>query len=411
MNYLLNDTPASLDNLADAAAQAPKLLIDASLGQVDGALREKGLYLTKEEIIDLHRYEQKALSLPILSEGVSAYLGYEEGSAPGRGLEVSDFTKTFRLINTHARKWDGLRTRIKLISSELTVFANNLINADETLADVLSTTTAGKSLREQGIRTVKDLNKLKLDDPSRFPGFELNADDTAAAGDVGYFLKQVLNKVEEQRVRTEQLKRDLEQFSLELATDVRPAITRKLTAIDKNSFQRDVLVLQEEIEQLAKEIDEKTASYKKLVNDSLSSASSMNLVGLGMAIYQGVEAEKVRKERNQRKKERDEKNAVMHRKSTVLARLNEIKADFQELEQLTIQADAAAKNVVLAWLSLHYFINASSKEAEFINDGLSIARLVFHFKDVVTPWHDIRTKADELNRVFVQAEQEILNKK
>lgn len=409
MNYALNENPnTSLEDYANAAAQAPKLVIDASLGEVDGVLRDKGLILTKEEIIDLHRYEQKALTLPTNPESVSVYLGYQQGAAPGRGLEVSDFTKTFKLINTHARQWDGLRTRIKMISTELAAFASHLINTDKALTGVLNSTTAGKSLLEQGIKTTKDLKTLKLDDPSKFPGYELNADDAEAAEDVGYFLEKALAQIGEQRGRSEGLKNDLEKFALELANDVRPAITQKLDAINRNSFKDDVINLQAEIELLAKEIDEKTASYKKLVNDSISSATSMNLIGLGMAIYQGVEAEKVRKARNEKKQLRNAKNAEMLRKNTVLARLNEIKADFQELEQLTIQADAATRNVVMAWLSLHYFVNESSKQAELITDGLRITRLVFHFNNVVSPWHKILLQTNSLNQIFAEAEKEIL---
>lgn len=125
MNYALDNT--SEPSIASIAANAPKTMMNASDGTIEGSIRPKGLILTKEQIICLHRYEKKGLLLPTSASDVSAYLTYDQGASPGLGLEIKDFVNTFTIIKSHAKTWDGLRQRIKLISSELKILPPALL--------------------------------------------------------------------------------------------------------------------------------------------------------------------------------------------------------------------------------------------------------------------------------------------
>lgn len=411
MNYALIDTPdASLEETVSKATQAPKTLIDASTGAMVGTLRPKGLILTKEQIIELYLYEQKGLHLPTAAAHVSAYLGYDEASPPGRGLAVSDFVKTFSIIKSHASQWDGLRQRVKQISSELKIFASSMINTGKHVTSALEQIAVLKVLKEYKIKTLEDLRRAEVKLGDTFPGIQLDEDDRENVTTITAMLDTLQKKIEVQSRQTEQLKTDLDNFSLELATKVRPQITYQLTAIDNNTFKDDVIRLQSEIEGLSKEVDEKNASYKQMVNDSLKSASSLNLIGLGMAIYIGVEAEKVRKERNALKTQRDAKNTEMGTKNLVLKRLNDVKADLQDMELLSLQADAATQNLVTVWNALHLYVRTSKEQSDAFTDALQVNLLAYHFDEVVDPWKYILSDADALYSVFAEADEEIKNR-
>ncbi|MFP3852643.1 alpha-xenorhabdolysin family binary toxin subunit A [Pseudomonas sp. W5-01] len=408
MNYALNNAfNTSTNKAAEEAALAPRALIDASLGQHDDSVRTTGLILTKEQIIDLYRYEQKGLHLPTTAEAVSVYLGYDQQNPPGRGLAVSDFTKTFSIIKVHASQWDGLRQRIKLISSELKLFATFMNTTGKRVVRELDTVSASDALKDLGIITLEDLKRVEKEMGTALPDITLNDDDKDAVESVSYFLDRILARVDTEEKRSNRLKADLDAFSRELSNTVRPEISLRLVAIDNNNFKDDVIRLQKEIEDFDKQIDEKSASYKQMVNDSLSAASKLNVIGLGMAIYFGVEAEKVRKERNALKKQRNVKNTEMGTKSTVLRRLNDVKGDMQDLELLTLQADVATQNLVTVWNKLYLYIKTSQEESKRINDALKVRFLAYHFEQVIEPWALIKDEADDLYAVFAEADAEI----
>lgn len=408
MNYALNNAfNTSTNKAAEEAALAPRALIDASLGQHDDSVRTTGLILTKEQIIDLYRYEQKGLHLPTTAEAVSVYLGYDQQNPPGRGLAVSDFTKTFSIIKVHASQWDGLRQRIKLISSELKLFATFMNTTGKRVVRELDTVSVSDALKDLGIITLEDLKRVEKEMGTALPDITLNDDDKDAVESVSYFLDRILARVDTEEKRSNRLKADLDAFSRELSNTVRPEISLRLVAIDNNNFKDDVIRLQKEIEDFDKQIDEKSASYKQMVNDSLSAASKLNVIGLGMAIYFGVEAEKVRKERNALKKQRNVKNTEMGTKSTVLRRLNDVKGDMQDLELLTLQADVATQNLVTVWNKLYLYIKTSQEESKRINDALKVRFLAYHFEQVIEPWALIKDEADDLYAVFAEADAEI----
>jgi hypothetical protein len=406
-NALSNIEYLAAGSMAEEAAEAPKTLINASLGRTEGSLRPKGLILTKEHIKDLYRYEQKGLQLPTAAENVSVYLGYAENFPPGKGLAVSDFVRTFSVIKAHASQWNGLRQRIKQISSELKVFAGEIAITHKYISHTLGSLTALKILDDLGIETLEDLKRVQAEMGDRFPHAELDPADANRAKGIHYYLSQLLDEINAQAHQTSQLKKDLDGYASALANNVRPEISLRLVAIDNNDFKDDVIRLQSQINELNKEIDEKSASYKKIVNDSLTSASSLNVVGLGMAIYFGVEAEKVRKERNALRRARDAKNNEMGKKSTVLKRLNDVKADMQEIEYLTLQADVATQNLVTVWNKLHLYLQASLRNSKVINNAIQVCYIAFHFDKVVAPWALILQDADELHAVWDEADAEI----
>lgn len=91
------------DKVLEAAVLAPKLFVDVSLGEGEEYNRDPGFQLTKEQIVNLRRYEVLGLSLPVVIDDVIVYLDYGQGDAGGPGLTPGDFLATFKKTYEHAR--------------------------------------------------------------------------------------------------------------------------------------------------------------------------------------------------------------------------------------------------------------------------------------------------------------------
>lgn len=92
------------DKVVEAAANAPRVFVEASLGEGEEYNREPGIQLTTAQIISLRKYEVLGLSLPVRLADVVAYLNYGAGDAGGTGLAAKDFLRTFTMTYDHATR-------------------------------------------------------------------------------------------------------------------------------------------------------------------------------------------------------------------------------------------------------------------------------------------------------------------
>lgn len=390
-------------SVVEEAAKAPSLLFEASVEDSADVLRDTGLVLTKEQIKNLKRYEVVGLGLPTQLSDVIAYLGYEHGA--GQGLEPVDFQKTFSTIHTHASLWNPLRTDLIDVGSKLEVFANQMGVYGNSMEEIYEDIKALKVLDLYKIETLEDVKRLKLELGDKFPGIDLDAEDLVTKGEFAHYLSSILDRVKEQELEANGIKQRLESFGNELATTVHPAIKLKIKTIENSSLADQVRQLNEVINNRSVQIDEKSKEYKTLVGSSVGSLPG-GVPGLAMAIYYGVEAEKVRKERNRLLAEQSKDIADMHHKSRIVSSLQRVRLDLQNLDVIVIDADIATKNLITVWSKLAIYIEQSSQSADGISDALSVRRFMNQFRLVVSPWETIEKDASLLLSVFAQADKE-----
>lgn len=380
--------------IAEAAAEEPLSLFTKSIADSDET-RDTGLILTKEQVKHLKRYEMAGLALPVDIDDVIAYLGYETGA--GKGLEATDFQRSFQLIHDHAGQWNPLRTDLLTVSDRLQTFAVSMQVNGKSMTEVFDDIKALGLIEKYDIKTLADLRRVEMELGTKFPNIE-----KIDREDIGYYLDQILGKVREREAEANTIKQRLDKFGKELANKVIPEIKLKLATIDNNSLGSEIKSLQTKIDARAKDIEEKNKEYKQLVKEAIGGVTS----GLIFVIYVSVQAEKIRKERNQLRQRQDADIALMESKSRILASLNRVRADFQDLDLLVIDADIATKNLITVWNTLSTFIAASSEEIKGINDGLSLRRFKNQFNLVVAPWATIEKDAKALQAVFAQADAE-----
>jgi hypothetical protein len=401
---MIEDIPVSDDKVVDEAARAPSILFEYSATDEGDSDRGPGLILTKEQLKNIKHYEVAGLALPVELKKVAEYLGYTTGA--GKGLEAADFLKTFMLIHTHASSWDPLRTDLLSVGDRLEICAIEMQQHGKSMETLVTEIVALDKLVEYNIKSLEDVRALEISMGDKFPGIALDDRDKETVSEFSYILDMIFADVKERKAEATSIKVRLDNFAKTLSNDVRPALQLKLRLIDHNTLSADIKALKETIDRRADEIDKKIAEYNTLVQQAVGSASTLNIVGIAMSIYIGVDAERVRKERDKLRAEQARDIATMQNKNVILGSLNRVRLDLQDLDLIVIDADIATKNLATVWNKLSIFIEQSSSRVDGINDALSVRQFINQFRLVVAPWATIEKNASLLLDVFAQADKE-----
>ncbi|MCF4994195.1 alpha-xenorhabdolysin family binary toxin subunit A [Pseudomonas syringae] len=390
------------DKVIEAAAKAPMLFVNASLGEGEDYDRETGIQLTKEQIISLRKYETLGLSLPIQLNDVIAYLNYGSGDNGGVGRTAEDFLRTFKMTYQHARRWSPLREKVMLTGNDLKIFAGSIIRTGTAIVEVYEELKASKYLEEHDISTVEEYLKLQQQMPG-LPDLDLSPGDIA---DIRSYLNDLLTKIRLCHQKAEQVRGELDSFGIDMRATVLPEIKLRLEFVSRNTYAADIKDLQGQMDQRSAEIDELNKQYEKLVQDAIKAAAGLNIGGLVMAIYQGVKAEKIRHERNALKQLQQADNQKMASKNQTLSSLNKVRDDLQNLSYVAIEAEVATQNLMLVWNALSDYVGASIVEVDKIDEAASLRRFKNQIMDIIEPWQQIKSSADQLLAVFAEADKE-----
>jgi len=388
--------------IVEAAAKAPRMFVSASLGEGEEYNRETGIQLTKEQIISLRKYEVLGLSLPVRLADVVAYLNYGAGDAGGVGLKATDFLRTFTYTYDHAKRWSPLREKIMLTGTDLKIFAGNIIRTGKGIVEIYDDLKASRYLEEFDINTPEEYLQLKRTIPG-LPDLGLPSGDVP---EIKAYLNDMLDKVMKCHAKAEEVRSELDSFGADMREIVLPEIKLRLEFVSRNTYQADIQALQGEIDQRSKEIDELNKQYDQLVQEAIRSAATLNIGGLILGIYQGVKAEKIRKERNRLKAEQQTSNQVMASKNQTLSSLNKVRDDLQNLSYVAIEAEVATQNLMLVWNALSTYIYASVKEVDLLQEATSLRKFKNQILGIIDPWEQIKASSDQLLGVFAAADKE-----
>lgn len=365
----VDDQP--VDSEAFQQAQAlPDTLVSAAVGKAPETMREPGLILTKNQLVNLKRYEVHGLSLPVTLKDVVGYLGYETGA--GANLEAKDFQDSFTIIRNHALHWAPIRADMMNIGSELSVFADQM------------------HIYQRSIREIYDDLRAQAADT-------LNSADIT---DFVNYIQEVGALVSERQAATNSLNTRLNEFAEELATRVLPTVQIKLRSIDNRKQPLEIARLSAEIDERAVRIEEKQQEYKKTVGIAVGTG----VVVLAAGIYFGVKADNIRKEINTLRAAQNLAIVELERQSRINGALQRVRFDISDLQELIFDADIATKNLTVVWTALNTYVDESANQANKVTDTLSLRRLMNAFDLVAVPWANIKRDADKLLTVFSEAD-------
>jgi hypothetical protein len=397
---------ADEEKIASVAIGVPKVLFDASIGTLDGSTRDTGLVLTKKDILAISRYVTIGLALPTQRRQVAEYLNYGEEDNGGTGLLVSDFMTTFSTIRYHAYSWADLRGRILSTSSSLELFSGQMQGWGEDFEEICNDDASVKLIEKHNVSTYEELNALKLNWAGAFPGIGLNSNTLLDLKDCFNQIKEEINLKWEE---TRGIKLDLENFKSRLEGTVIPQIKLRLGFVKNNKYSAEIVQINDQVTRRAEDIARLNKEYKALVEKSLGSLASMNVFGLAMAIYLGVEAENIRAERNRLNSEQDTAVRLLGSKNQTLGSLKRVEHDLQQCEIAAVDAKHAMENLRHLWSSIDVFVTSSMTRLSRITDAMRLRALRNTFKAVVKSWVDIKDKVHVVTSVFAEADKELLN--
>ncbi|WP_131108004.1 alpha-xenorhabdolysin family binary toxin subunit A [Pseudomonas sp. Sample_10] len=390
------------NELVEAAAKTPQVFVNASLGEGEEHHRGMGIQLTKEQIISLKKYETLGLSLPVRLQDVIAYLNYGAGDEGGKGLTASDFLLTFTLTYNHAKRWSPLRRDIMLTGNELKIFAGSILRTGYSIVEVYEDLKISKYLEEHNINTPEEYLKLKMKVPG-LPSDEVSPGDV---NEIRIYLNDLLFKVTQCHQSAESVRTRLNEFGHDMLTKVLPQIRLRLEFVKNNTYGADIQVLQDEIDQRSKEIEDLNKQYDQMVQEAIKAAATLNVGGLILGIYQGVKAEQIRTQRNKLKDLQRTANQLMASKSQTLSSLNRVRDDLQNLSYVAVEAEVATQNLMLVWNALSNYIAASMQDVTKLDEATSLRRFKNQILSIVEPWEQIKVGSDQLLSVFAEADKE-----
>jgi hypothetical protein len=392
------------EEIANFAAVVPQSLMSLSTGATNDITRPNGLILTKAQIISLRKYEAAGLALPTNKRSLATYLNFGDEDG-GKGFTTEDFLASFTKINSHASLWSPLRSRIMQTGTHLKVFALSMEVYLTSVEEIFAEIKLAKTLGTHRITNYKELRDWEVKEGKPFPDLALEEDTIPNLGDV---LDLIFEQVKGHLQTAVEIKADLNTFSRQLTNDVIPTIKLLALALENNTYAADIESLNNEIKERANQIDELNKEYKALVMKSLESASNLSLIGLGVAIYIGVEAESVRSQRNELSRLQAAAIKSLESKSKTLGSIARIRSDMQDMQTVALDAEVATNNVVHTWNVLHTYIESSGKAISKIEGGVRLFAFITQFRLVAAPWRAIHDNADELVELFREAEVEYM---
>ncbi|MFO3798063.1 MAG: hypothetical protein ACK8QZ_12430, partial [Anaerolineales bacterium] len=180
------------DKIIEAAALAPKLFVNLSLGEDEEYSRDPGFQLTKDQIVNLRKYEVLGLSLPVEIDDVIVYLDYGQGDTGQPGLTPGDFLTTFKKTYDHARCWSPLREKIMLTGTDLKIFAGSILRIGNGIVEIYEDQKVSSYLEEHGIDTPEKYLAQQFLNPG-IPTLDLPAGDQY---ELRSYLDEMLSKVQ-----------------------------------------------------------------------------------------------------------------------------------------------------------------------------------------------------------------------
>lgn len=394
------------NELVKLAAQVPKELTEVSVGKPGDVIRDSGLLLTMRQIVDLKLYVSLALSLPHDLATVRRYLRFGDIEGGGRGLRDTDFERTFTLIRKHAGKWLPLYENIQLTATDLNSFAETMVMISAMMEGMTQRVKAMKLLEQHHVDTPQELEKLKLDLGGWLPSLALEAN---TLNELKYYVGVISRQISSHRARVFMIKAALDSFSDELARVVIPEIELRVGLIDTNALPGVIQKIKADIDNLQALIETRQRDYKTAVNSAINS-TTLWIFGLGMAIYRSVEVGKIRKELYEFNRQQKKAIETLAAKNKTLASLSSVRHDLSALRLVSVDAEAATRNVQYVWNVLHRYINHSAEEVGRITDALSLRRFMIHFRLVAASWETIGVDSDVLIKVFRDAQSEYVRK-
>ncbi|WP_122846658.1 alpha-xenorhabdolysin family binary toxin subunit A [Pseudomonas viridiflava] len=362
--------------------------------------RAAALIVTKEDIISIKRYERHSLNLPNTLERVEQQLGFTHSGIPG--LEPKDLLLTYSAINQHAKGWSAIEADIKAKGLDLDLFAGEFSSQGKQILDYVNKMELVKQLdltvADLTIETVKSLTPAQL-----------TKTDKTVCLSLAEMLRKLAVQMEEYRSGSRKLADAIKQFAYVLTVDLVPGVNDKVRLASRSDLDEDLIALEEEIDRLTVDIDQKHEEYKTIRNNI-----TLGLLGgfVGLIVTDsifGSQAETIRREKNRLVTEKRIKLETFGQKRPIAAAIRSLEVLFEDMKIRMLDAHQSAVNLQDLWTILTTYVDNAAKRLAYTSDDQALLDFVLDFKSVITQWDEVKGNTTYLLRTFEQALDEFSN--
>ncbi|WP_411354703.1 alpha-xenorhabdolysin family binary toxin subunit A [Xenorhabdus khoisanae] len=384
-------------------SEVPAVTLKILTSQIEGATRPGGIF-TKEDLISIKLYVKQGLALPYTLEGVKQYIGYNDSDIDG--LKPADMTTLFKGIHDHTLSWSGVESNIQQQSIDLENAGRQIT---ETGGDIIS-------IIDQ--MPIIERVKTKLGDltDKQLAEITYTNDDKEIAVELGNILESMKKDIEKQQENTQRVKNSVTDFKITLiggelsngnqAEGLQSQVNNKKYLMDRYNLSTTIKALQDKIDSKNSEIEQLKKDYDKYVGLAFSGMAGGII---GWAITGGIfgdKAEKARKRKNELIEEVKGLQEQVEGKSALQTAIQDLSLKFSDIGIRMVDAEVALRHLDFMWSTMLTQITTSKDKFAEINDALKLTSFVTTFKQVISPWKEVRGSSAQLVQTFDQALEE-----
>ncbi|MDX7987454.1 XaxA [Xenorhabdus sp. 12] len=381
-------------------SEVPSITLKMLTSQIEGVSRPGGIF-TKEDLINLKLYAKRSLELPTTLEGVKEYIGYNDIDI--NGLKPENITSLFKDIHSHAASWSGVESKVQQQSIDLEEAGKQITLSGGEIISVINQ----MPIIERVKKKLEDLTDKQLAE------ITYTNDDKEVSVALGDMLESMKNVITKQQEKTQKVKTAVSDFKLELiggelsngkiVQGLQPQVNGKKKLMDDNNLSVTIKNLQDKIDEKNKEIEQLKKDYDKYVGLAFSGMAGGII---GWAITGGIfgdKAEKARKRKNQLIDEVKGLQDQVKNKSALQTAIQNLSLNFFNIHTYMLDAEVALNHLDFMWSTMLTQITTSKERFEEINDALKLTSFVATFKQVISPWEEVKGSSSQLIKTFDEA--------
>ncbi|KPC27951.1 Binary cytotoxin component [Pseudomonas syringae pv. cilantro] len=356
--------------------------------------RSDALIVTKEDILSLKRYERNALNIPTSLTRVEQQLGFKRSGIPG--LEPKDMLVTYRAINNHGKSWRGIEDAIKRSGFAIDMFASQFPGQGQQIINYIEKMDFARQMD----LSIADLTIEEVREITPSP---LGETDQRVCIALAEFLKRIASQIKDHQHAAATLTHNIDTFSNVLSVQLIPGINDKAKLAARSNLSEQIKELENDIEQLTTEIEQKNKEYKNaIINIAAGGLGGPIGIAISGGIF-GAKAEKIRKEKNRLIASKNQKVETLKETVPLVAAVRSLQLLFEDMNIRMLGAHQSATNLRDLWTLLAAYIDKSASDLAAITDDQKLLNFTLTFQGVITPWLTIKGMTTHLLKVFNDA--------
>ncbi len=370
----------------------------------DSLVARKAGIFTLEDLINIKRYINYSLSLPINTKEISNEIGlFNEAVLP---IDMQEILDLFMNIRIHALSWNNVEFQVKQQSIDLELTGRNITQTGNLLLDYINQMPIIDKINKM----ISDLNEIDIET------IRYNSDDELIACELVNILALIKEDIYNQAIKTVLVRNTVADFRVRIIggelsnfTPVDSLLfnTKKLKKqIESTLDQIDKQKIEDVIETKRNEVFQLEIEYDNFVKLSFTGLSA-GLIGLIISggIF-GSKAEEVRKRKNNLLDEIHYLEKRLNQDKKVNKILIEVIIQLQKMDGYFRDARLALDHLDYMWQTILAEINDSIDKFKTIDNGKRLIQFTIQLKKIIMSWEAVTEYSQHLILLF---DSEILN--